>query len=111
MAKKQKSRLVFVTGGKGSVRRALVEAFTRNGDKVVFQYFAGQRMASQLRRRFGAGPVKLDFTKDFQLPDRTFDVVINNAGVNVSDAKTHKVTLEDWDLTLRVNLTAPFTIV
>jgi len=42
------------------------------------------------------------------LPDRKFDILINNAAVNLSDEEVHKLTEAEWTATLAVNLTAPF---
>jgi len=106
-----KSRTALITGGTGSVGRALVQAFALNGYRVSFQYCRNKATASQLSKRFNAEPIQLDFEQDFKLPKSDFDVIVNNAGINISDSPTHKVTVENWNRTLRVNLTAPFQIV
>ena len=104
------ARNVFITGGTGSVGRVLVEAFATVGHRVTFQYCHDEPTAAHLKDDFGARPMQLDFVRDFELPTFGFDIVINNAGVNISDVRAHEVTVHDWDLTLRVNLTAPFHV-
>jgi len=100
-AKKTRSpRHVFISGGMGSVGQALVEAFSAIGDRVVFQYHHDSRTAKDLHNSFRAHPIKLDFTRDFRMPEVNFDVVVNNAGINISDARTHEVTARDWTLTV-----------
>jgi len=64
-----------------------------------------------LAKKFGAKPIQLDFGKEFVLPESNFDIVINNAGINISDVMTHKVTAQDWNHTIQINLTAPFHVV
>jgi NAD(P)-dependent dehydrogenase (short-subunit alcohol dehydrogenase family) len=107
----QKKRRVLITGGTGSAGQALVAAFATNGYSVTFQYLRDDTTAKRLERHYGAQPLRLDLEKDIVLRSIDFDVVINNAGINISDAATHQVSLDDWDRTLRVNLTAPWQVV
>jgi len=102
---------VLITGGTGSVGKALVEAFATKNHRVTFQYRREKSVARRLEKRFGAESIQLDFEEDFLLPKVDFDVVINNAGINISDVVAHEVNIRDWDRTIRVNLTAPFLIV
>ena len=111
MAQIRKSRKVLVTGGTGSVGRALISAFVVNGDHVTFQFCHGGEAAERIKCEFGALPLQIDFGGDFTLPDDDFDVVINNAGINISDVNTHEVSAEAWDRTIRINLTAPFLVI
>jgi NAD(P)-dependent dehydrogenase (short-subunit alcohol dehydrogenase family) len=111
MTAKKKLRSAFITGGTGSVGRALVQAFASNGYCVTFQYYRDKSTARRLKNQFSAEPIQLDFEQDFGLPTIDFDVIVNNAGINISDVHTHQVTVEDWNRTIRVNLTAPFLIV
>lgn len=111
MAFTHKSRNVLITGGTGSVGRALVEAFATNNHHVSFQYWQDKSTAKRLERSFGAESIQLDFAKDFTLPKVNFDIVVNNAGINISDVRAHEVSIENWNRTFRVNLTAPFQII
>lgn len=110
MTDHQISRHVLITGGTGSVGRALVEAFSGNGDSVMFQYHGNRVIAEELQTRFGAEAIQVDFSRDFSLPRNDFDIVINNAGINITDSVTHEVTLDDWNRTLTLNITVPFLI-
>jgi len=110
MADHQTSRQVLITGGTGSVGQAIVKSFSNNGDNVTFQYHSNQAMAKDLEKTFGAEAIQIDLTKGFDLGRNDFDVVINNAGINTGDVITHKVTQEDWNRTLAINVTAPFRI-
>lgn len=110
MADHRMNRRILITGGTGSVGQALVEMFSANGDTVTFQYNSNRAVADELEGSFGASALQIDLSKDFELPGNDFDVVVNNAGINITDVATHEVTLEDWNHTLMVNLTAPFRI-
>lgn len=111
MPTKKKARSVLITGGTGSVGEALVRGFASEGFRVVFQYCHDKSMATKLKKECNAEPLQLDFEQDFVLPKMNHDVVINNAGINISDVPVDKVTVEDWTRTLRINLTVPFLIV
>src|ERR1035441_2835608 len=89
---RQKKRRVLITGGTGSAGQALVAAFATNGYTVTFQYLRDDLTAKQLERHYGARPLQLDLEEDIVLQSIDFDVVINNAGINISDAPTHQVS-------------------
>lgn len=108
---KQKRRSVLITGGTGSVGRALVKAFCAQGHDVTFQYCGNESGASRLKRLFNTDAIRVDFATDFSLPRIDFDIVVNNAGINVCDVRTQEVSLEDWDRTIRINTTAPFLVI
>lgn len=106
----KESRKVLITGGTGSVGKALVEAFAATRILVWFQYRNNATTAKRLHTDFDAHPIQLDFTKPFVLPVTDFDIIVNNAGINISDVPAHEVTTDAWDRTLQVNLTAPFQL-
>lgn len=102
---------VLITGGTGSLGRALVAEFAASGYSVTFQYHRDEVRAAELVRCHGAAAMRLDMAEPFELPEPMFDVVVNNAGVNISDALTHLTTLEDFCTTIQVNLVAAFLVV
>jgi 3-hydroxybutyrate dehydrogenase len=101
---------VFITGGTGSVGSSLIEYFFNCGYSVYFQYSTNDSKAMILESLYKAKAFKIDFKHKFEMPDVSFDIIINNAGINISDVPVHKVTEEAWHDTLNVNLTAPFNI-
>lgn len=110
MTNHQKTRRALITGGTGSVGRALVEAFVATGYKVTFQYHSNLTTAKELAKSFGAEAIQMDLLKSIDLPRTDFDVVVNSAGINISDVTTREVTLGDWNRTLMLNVTVPFRI-
>ena len=106
-----KQRRVFITGATGSVGRELVATFAQHGYQVAFQFHSRVAVARKLALRFKAAMYQIDFESDFQLPNNPFDIIVNNAGLNITTALSHQVTERDWTRTLRANLHAPFLIV
>jgi len=101
---------VFITGGTGSVGQSLVELFSSKEHNVTFQYHSNHSIAEKLKKSFRAKPLQIDFTNSFNLQELNFDIVINNAGINITDSFSHEVTIEDWNRTLLLNVTVPFQI-
>ena len=90
---------------------ALVAAFATHGYRVIFQYYRNVASAKRLKTRVGAAPLPIHFDTDFKLGKFEFDVLINNAAINDTDVLSHRVTINEWDRCLRVNLTVPFLLV
>ncbi len=102
---------VFITGGTGSVGQSIIEAFTSKKYEIYFQFNKDEKTAETLIKKYNVKKIQIDFTKKFELPSINFDIIVNNAGINISDAMTHKVKNEDWSKTLSFNLEIPFKIV
>ena len=101
---------VLITGGTGSIGRALVAEFVLAGYTVSFQYNSDEIHADELVRLHGASKIQIDMAQPFDLSEPHFDVVVNNAGINISNVLTHETTLEDFHKTIQVNLTAAFLV-
>ena len=108
--KQQTARNVFTTGDTGSVGRILIKAFVANGDRVTFQYFSQTDLATEIKNFYNIEAFQIDFSQHFHLPENNFSVVINNAGVNITDCSSHEVPFAAWNYCLNINLTAPFQI-
>ena len=77
----------------------------------MFQYNSNEKRAKKICSRLNIECWKIDLSAEFTLPIRDFDVVVNNAAINISDAATADVSAEEWDKTLHINLYAPFRII
>lgn len=105
------ARTVFITGGTGSVGRALVESFCLSGYRVFFQYNTNRTAAEELANAHGGTALSLDFSKTTSLDVEATDILINNAAVNISRVNTIDVTLEDWEKNILINLSWPFVLI
>ena len=117
-----KDKVVLVTGSGRGFGRAMAYAYAKEGAKVV----AASRtkteledMAKSIRSKGGEVlTVPMDLSKEeeiYQLRDKTLDTygrldtLVNNAATSVW--KTfEEMTVRDWDLTMAVNLSAPFIL-
>lgn len=107
----QKSNSVLITGGTGSVGTELVKKFSDNRYQVTFLYNKNELIAKELSIKFNAIPIKIDFETNFTLPSAEYSILINNAGVNISNMLSHEIAIVDWEKTLLINLTAVFKII
>lgn len=104
---------VLISGGTGSIGRETVRAFSASGYPVSFLYRCNDRAARQLEEETGAAGIPIDFLSDdweALLPDENPAVLVNNAGINISRSEATAVSRQDWEQTLRVNLTVPFVM-
>lgn len=113
-------QVALITGSAGSIGRAMVERFLRDGFHVI-----GLDKVQESSRTVGLSQVQADlllFVRDSgyrkntvsqimsMLPASRLDVLINNAAVQVV-ADGSEISLDDWQETLAVNVTAPMLLV
>ncbi|HEY7106728.1 MAG TPA: SDR family oxidoreductase [Acidimicrobiia bacterium] len=113
-------RVVLVTGSTRGIGRAIAELFAGEGAVVVVngrrQADAEQAAAEIAGRTLGIGADQSSLEEIRALCRRAeselggIDVLVNNAAIAPRTAIT-RVTDEEWDETLLVNLTAPFRYV
>ncbi len=100
---------ILITGGTGSVGKALVNAFANHKKyKIEFTYYNNNKLAEKLAKKLN--------TKAFKLTKRSksfyeYDIIINNAAIINSFTETESVDLKDWNEAIDVNLTLPFQII
>ena len=108
---------VLVTGGARGIGRAIAERLAESGWNVVVTYKTGHSEAQELARTHGVA------TRQVDLADRSeslgfarqirdefrFNALVNNAGV-LEKQSLEEMTLDAWDRTLEVNVTAPFIL-
>lgn len=107
---KKTRRKVLITGGTGSIGRALVEAFSNFGYSVTFQYKSQTHVARRIAKKFQCQSIQADFLKPLSLSEQ-FDILVNNAGINVSSRLTDRCSDDELMATLDVNLVAPFRLI
>jgi acetoacetyl-CoA reductase len=113
--------VVVVTGASRGLGRAIAEELGRNGTKVVVNYSRSKEPAEELVQEISenggeAIAVQADVSDPEQaqsLIDQTIerfrriDVLVNNAGINV-DRTLKKLSVEDWDKVIQVDLNSAF---
>jgi acetoacetyl-CoA reductase len=113
--------VVVVTGASRGLGRAIAEEVGSGGAKVVVNYSRSKEPAEELVNQISenggeATAVRADVSDPKQaqsLIDRTIeefnriDVLVNNAGINV-DRTLRKLSVEDWDKVIQVDLNSAF---
>ncbi|CAN5905752.1 D-threitol dehydrogenase [soil metagenome] len=107
-------KVVFVTGAARGIGQAIAHAFLARGAKVVGADLLemAEARAQPDRTLSLVGDLTsrenvLEFVEKAVATFGRIDVLVNNAGV-VRLAPAEALSQADWDLTLGVNLTAPF---
>ena len=103
-------KVVLVTGGRSGIGLACAARFASEGARVL---------TAQRGEAPGFETIRADFT-DEAAPETVIDetitragrldVLVNNAGL-MKEGTAEEMTLEDWQATLQVNLTAPFLLI
>jgi 3-oxoacyl-[acyl-carrier protein] reductase len=117
-------RVALVTGGSGGIGTDLVERLADAGCAVAVHYSGHEDAAREVAERAEQRGARTAVVQaDLASPDGTrglvdevervlgpIDVLVPNAGVNLPVGSIEDLTIEDWDRTIAVNLTAPFLL-
>ncbi len=110
-----KDKTILITGGTSALGRAFVTQALAQGARVFFTYHRASDLAAELERA-GARGVALDlgdsraidaFVDAFSRGTEQLDVLIHNAAAT-ADSLLEKMSEQDWDRVLAVDLKAPF---
>ena len=120
MTGRLEGKVALITGGGSGIGEATVKRFVKEGAKVTVLDVvedAGNRVVDEIKKAGGEALfVKADICDIAQVEDavkRTLDkfgkldVLVNNAGIN-RDSLLKKMTMEQWDKVLAVNLKGTF---
>ncbi len=109
-------KTVLVTGGSRGIGRAIVSALADAGYSVAFTYKSSAEAALSLASECGALAIRADSSVPSEIEAAVAavteklgapDILINNAAIS-SFSLLAELSLEEWENTLAVNLTAPF---
>ncbi len=112
------ARVALVTGGTRGIGEAVSIALKDAGYKVAANYAGNDEAAAEFKQRTGISVFKWnvgDFDacaagiKAVEAELGPIDVLVNNAGVT-RDAMLHKMSKEQWDDVLNVDLTSVFNM-
>lgn len=114
-------RTALVTGGSRGIGRAIAVNLARAGAAVAINYSQSERQGREVRAEIeAAGGRAITVRADVRLPEDVermaqetldafgrLDILVNNAGFN-RDTLILRMTLEDWDEVMALNLRAVF---
>lgn len=98
---------ILITGGTGSVGEALVKKFAlhHGQDHITFTYNSNADKAAELTRQYRCMAIRAEEIEG------DYDVIVNNAGIVNSLVPCEDILPENWEETIRVNLTLPFLVI
>jgi 3-oxoacyl-[acyl-carrier protein] reductase len=125
MADEFSGRTVLVTGSSRGIGAAILSAFGRGGAHCIVNYVAdpesrnrvdAEKVAASLPKATVvqadvADPVQVGrMMEEIQAATGGLDVLVNNAGI-LKDRSLKKMSAEEWESVLRVNLTGTFNCI
>jgi acetoacetyl-CoA reductase len=112
------TKVALVTGGTRGIGRAISQRLVKDGFKVAANYAGNDEAANKCAEELGINCFKGDvgdydacaegiaqITKDLG----PVEVLVNNAGIT-RDATLHRMTRQQWDDVIRVDLTSAFNL-
>ena len=112
------SRVAIVTGGTRGIGRAICEQLQADGFTVAANYAGNDAAAEQLKADTGIQSFKWDVGDHEACIEGcakvaeelgAVDVVVNNAGIT-RDGTLHKMSFDDWNEVMRINLGGCFNM-
>jgi acetoacetyl-CoA reductase len=112
------AKVALVTGGTRGIGRAISERLVKDGYRVAANYAGNAEAAAKCADELGVKAYKWDvgdydacaigiaaITEELG----PIDILVNNAGIT-RDATLHRMTREQWDDVIRVDLTSAFNL-
>lgn len=113
--KRLEGKVCIVTGGSQGIGRAIVELFAAEGAKIVYSLdlkqadFSAPQVVSKILNTTDRETTQ-KIVDEVKEKYGKIDVIVNNAGVT-RDALVAKMTEEQWNTVIDVNLKGPFYMV
>lgn len=112
------TKVALVTGGTRGIGRAITERLVDDGFRVAANYAGNEEAAGKCAAELGVKAYRWDVgdydacaegiaavTRDLG----PVDILVNNAGIT-RDATLHRMTRQQWDDVIRVDLTSAFNL-
>ncbi|USA39265.1 acetoacetyl-CoA reductase [Pelagerythrobacter marinus] len=112
------ARVAIVTGGTRGIGEAISLALKAQGRTVVASYAGNEEKARRFSNAHGIPAYKwdvgdheacLDGCRRVEAEVGEIDIVVNNAGIT-RDGTLHKMTFDDWNEVMRINLGGCFNM-
>jgi NAD(P)-dependent dehydrogenase (short-subunit alcohol dehydrogenase family) len=115
-------KLALVTGAGSGLGRVIAEGFAQVGARIIcadIQQTRVKNVVNAIAATGGAAePRQLDvaredsFTAAFRkIAAPQLDILVNFAGVAAVPARTHELSIEDWQRVVSINLTGTFLVI
>lgn len=117
-----KNKNVLITGGSRGIGKACVKMFLDAGANVAFTFRSAQQEADRILTEFDGTNLLKHYQVDLSDKDqinravgsilndfKTIDVLVNNAGI-WKEAAIDKMTLDEWNEMMNVNLTSIYLL-
>ena len=117
---KLEDKKILITGGSRGIGKACVDMFVRAGARVVFTYVSDKAAADKIVNKYSSETrikaIRTDLGKEPEIKHSVeeakqflggIDVLVNNAGI-WKYGRADKMSLDDWNETINLNLTGTF---
>jgi len=117
-----KNQNVLITGGSRGIGKACVELFLKAGANIAFTFNAAKSEANKIVSDFKASSkiksYKINLANLSEIENQvgsilddfgSIDILVNNAGI-WKEAAIDKMTIEEWNEMMNVNLTSTYLI-
>ncbi len=114
------NKSVLITGGSRGIGEACVRLFSEAGANVGFTFKSDKKSADRLVEKLSSKSkiksIKADLINEVEINDTVssfedhfgkLDILVNNAGI-WKEAEVSKMTIDEWEETIKINLTAAF---
>lgn len=115
---KTMTKTALVTGGTRGIGKAISIALKEEGFSVIANYAGNDKAAEDFTNETGIPTCKFDVA-DFEACEKSVNeivekygdiaILVNNAGVT-RDSALHRMTLEDWNTVIDINLSSCFNM-
>lgn len=102
-------QVALVTGGRSGIGRAIARRLEGEGARVITSQRGEDAEQDWVRADFSDPAAPARVVAEVLERAGRLDVLVNNAGL-MQEARVDEMSLEDWNRTLAVNLTAPFLL-
>ena len=117
------NKVVIITGASKGIGKGMALKFAENGANVAFTYLSSEEKAKEVENELAALGIKAkgyksdasDFEQATKLVEEVakefgrIDALVNNAGIT-KDGLLMRMTEDDWDTVLRINLKSVFNM-
>lgn len=104
------AKVVLVTGGRSGIGQAIARKLRDEGARVFTAQRGKDSEFESIECDLSDVNAAAQAVGGVVKQAGRLDVLINNAGI-MQEARVEAMSLEDWERTLRVNLTAPFLLI